>query len=424
MNSFLLSLGCGLCFCLPPCGDEAKTGKESDFVLHAELREALEGGPLVIEATLLYQGAQERKVDQPSSGSNIGLDVPAGWEYVVNVRGVPHGPRRVVWTIRPGERRTTLLFLHHNYPNAPSGKATLQVRWVLNEADNQPLVSPAPATLTIDIPRATDERVRALCQRLEDKLARNTGTQDEQKKVIREVINYLLYTKHAGLAPVAWRLIETGSGGYPIDDFLQRVYDAAEQKGAVNRRLVKLASDPDYHRLGDIFWYWRREEVAVSPEEMAPLLRSENLWTKALTYATFGDRCGKEWIERLLRDFREAHEPVPAELFGRLVAGLDDEDFAAREKATGELRRYGERAKVQLREALQHAPSAEAKRRMELLLDAIPEEPPPIVPITVGLLRNPKNPPARALFRLLTEGRTDSWATNEAKAILAERGSR
>jgi hypothetical protein len=242
--------------------------------------------------------------------------------------------------------------------------------------------------------------------------------------VTREVIDYVRYTKHAGLAPVAWRLVESPSGFDSMDDLLRLLYGATEQKGVVNRRLVKLACDPDYPELGDVFRYWRYEAVAFSAEELAPLLRSENLWTKALTYATFGDRCGEEWKARLLHDFREAHEQLPAELFGRLVKGLDDDDFAAREKATGELRRYGERAKVQLREALQRAPSAEAKRRMELLLDEIPEEPPLIVQIAVGLLRNPKTPAARTLFRLLAEGRTDSWATNEAKAILAERGSR
>ncbi len=415
MNPFLVVVACGLSFCLPTA-DGAAVANASDFVVQAELVEALQGGPLIVKVTLLYQGDEARKVDQSAIRSNLGLEVPEGWDFVPRARGVS-GPIRVVRTIAKGDRWTQTVFLHHQYANIASGKATLKVRWTLIAADGKPLIAPAAATLNIDIPAATKERVRDLCKRLEAKLDGDRG-----EEVVREVIDYIRYTKHAGLAPVAWRLIESPAGVYSIDDFLKMVYDATEKKGAVNRRLVKLARDPDYPQMGELFWYWRRQRVDVSAEEMAPLLQSKNLWTKALTYASFGDRCGKEWTEQFLHDFREAHAPIPVALFKRLVAGLDDNDYAAREKAMRELRQYGARGKVQYLEAIERAPAPEAKRRMELLLGDIPQDVPPIARTTFWLVRNAEDVPGRTLLHMLAEGQTDSWATREAKARLAEEG--
>jgi hypothetical protein len=43
-----------------------------------------------------------------------------------------------------------------------------------------------------------------------------------------------------------------------------------------------------------------------------------NVWVRALTYATFGKRCGRAWAERLLKDLKRLNGPVPADEFQRL----------------------------------------------------------------------------------------------------------
>src|SRR5262249_43516037 len=55
----------------------------------------------------------------------------------------------------------------------------------------------------------------------------------------------------------------------------------------------------------------------------------------------------------------------------RLLADLDDDSFAVRERATRALRTLGERAGPALRRALEGHPSPEVRRRVGLLLEEI-----------------------------------------------------
>src|SRR5205814_105388 len=55
----------------------------------------------------------------------------------------------------------------------------------------------------------------------------------------------------------------------------------------------------------------------------------------------------------------------------RLLADLDSNDFATRQKAMKELEHLGELVAPALRQALADRPSAEVKRQLELLLEAL-----------------------------------------------------
>jgi RNA polymerase sigma factor (sigma-70 family) len=59
---------------------------------------------------------------------------------------------------------------------------------------------------------------------------------------------------------------------------------------------------------------------------------------------------------------------VEPERLASLLADMDSDDFAAREKATAELERLGEAAEAAVRKALQGKPSAEVRRRGEAVL--------------------------------------------------------
>jgi hypothetical protein len=66
---------------------------------------------------------------------------------------------------------------------------------------------------------------------------------------------------------------------------------------------------------------------------------------------------------------RLAGLPTPDERrLARLLADLDDNDFAVRERATRELERLGKAAEPALRKALEGAPSAEVRTRVKALL--------------------------------------------------------
>lgn len=119
--------------------------------------------------------------------------------------------------------------------------------------------------------------------------------------------------------------------------------------------------------------------------------------------------------------------PVPdANLVARLVADLDDDAFATRERATHALEAAGEAAEPALRRALGATPSAEVRRRIETLLHK------PRWPVTapeelqalraVEALEHAGTPEARRLLEGLAGGTAEARLTREAKASLARLG--
>jgi WD40 repeat protein len=114
----------------------------------------------------------------------------------------------------------------------------------------------------------------------------------------------------------------------------------------------------------------------------------------------------------------------------RLIADLDGDEFATREKATAELEKLGIRAKPALRRALQGQASAEVRSRVKRLLErlgspheALPE--PELIRLrVVEALEANGSPEARQLLTELAEGSEDTPLKQEAKASLARLRSR
>jgi hypothetical protein len=106
----------------------------------------------------------------------------------------------------------------------------------------------------------------------------------------------------------------------------------------------------------------------------------------------------------------------------RLVADLDSDQFKSREEASLELERLGERAEPLLRQALENKPSAEVRRRVEVLLEklAMPERAAEQVRLLRGVqaLEYSGTPEARKLLQALAQGAPEARLTREAKAAL------
>jgi WD40 repeat protein len=122
---------------------------------------------------------------------------------------------------------------------------------------------------------------------------------------------------------------------------------------------------------------------------------------------------------------------VDRQSLARLVADLDSDQFATREKATAALEKLGELAEPALVKALQGRPSLEARRRAERLLGRIAEQhgavPSPErlrVLRAVELLEQAGTPGAKDLLEALAGGTPEVWLTREAKAALRRLGRR
>src|SRR5262249_54186961 len=118
-----------------------------------------------------------------------------------------------------------------------------------------------------------------------------------------------------------------------------------------------------------------------------------------------------------LRPVPPADRRIPA-----WIADLDHNDYAVREGASAALEKLGEQARPTLRQALAKEPSAEARRRMEELLDKLEVQRPS--PERVRLMRqlavveHMDTREARQLLEALAKGVSGAWLTEEAKAAL------
>jgi hypothetical protein len=117
----------------------------------------------------------------------------------------------------------------------------------------------------------------------------------------------------------------------------------------------------------------------------------------------------------LLRQLLSPVAEPDARRLTRLIAGLDDEHFAARQEASAGLERLGDAAEPALRRALRNHPTAEAGRRMEELL----------VRYEAGRLRASRavevaehlgSAEARRLLEDLARGAPGAWLTEQARA--------
>lgn len=105
----------------------------------------------------------------------------------------------------------------------------------------------------------------------------------------------------------------------------------------------------------------------------------------------------------------------------RLVADLDSDDFASREKASEQLAQRGALAEPILRLSLAQKPTLEARQRMQLLLEKIERQPPSGETLrrlrTLQVLEK-SGAEGHRLLRELAGGAEEAWLTRESKAAL------
>jgi WD40 repeat protein len=126
----------------------------------------------------------------------------------------------------------------------------------------------------------------------------------------------------------------------------------------------------------------------------------------------------------LLRERLRADNLSASPDLDRLIANLDDEHFAVREKAQRELERLEERADSALRRALDAKPSLEARRRLQRLLARLAQKSADLGPLAIGQLRAVRlgeqigTYEARAVLERIAVGSADTALARDAGAAL------
>jgi RNA polymerase sigma factor (sigma-70 family) len=124
---------------------------------------------------------------------------------------------------------------------------------------------------------------------------------------------------------------------------------------------------------------------------------------------------------RLLREHLRPAAAMAGDV-NRLLADLDSNEFAVREKASAKLAELGEDAESALRQVLEGKPSAEVRRRVEGLLNKLEREPLSGEPLrqarALEALEHCGTPEARRLLESLAQGAPEARLTREARTAL------
>jgi WD40 repeat protein len=160
-----------------------------------------------------------------------------------------------------------------------------------------------------------------------------------------------------------------------------------------------------------------------------PRARLEHLWAELAGGQDGGARAGKrlaatsEEAIPFLKD-RLRRAATAEDRARRLIADLDDDDFAVREKASRALEALGPEAAFPLRLALQGSPSPEARTRIQKALDKMQTPQgeqgfhPRSVSLSLAVLEEIGTPDARQVLEELSKGPASSTVTREAGAAL------
>jgi hypothetical protein len=124
----------------------------------------------------------------------------------------------------------------------------------------------------------------------------------------------------------------------------------------------------------------------------------------------------------LLKDRLQPADAADPRLVARLIAALDGELFAVRQRASAELEKLGDSAHGALVRSLAASPSPELRRRIEALLGTNGgriKSPTTLRGLrAVEVLDHLGTPEARALLRELAKGAADAHLTTAAQAAL------
>ena len=169
----------------------------------------------------------------------------------------------------------------------------------------------------------------------------------------------------------------------------------------------------------------RFQERRLSTEELRRCWDDLALSDAARAYRSIVALSGspKEAIE-FLKDRMPPLTTTDPKRVAPLLAALDSEQFAERDKAMSELEKLGLAVEPALRKALDTKPSLEVRQRIESVLEKLAAGPRLRFLRALEVLEQIATPEARHVLEALSQGSAELWPTQEAKASLTRLAAR
>lgn len=410
------------------------------FTLEASVVTAIEGGPIVVKATLKFTGPHPITFDcpEPERCFNPIVRGPKSWspDSTFSRAGFSVGPREAIpdrCTLKSNTTLSHYLRVHRDYENAPVGAAKLKLTWSVlharavlgKEKEKRNSVAGSEQswnvrlekTIDVSVEANTRDAMRKLCERLMGELEKGTDRIDTSKMVWAHLDDS---KPRQEFLPIAIGLLDVDE--QPIHA-LWYIY-----KQLPNDRDGNTTAVGDYlsrkHPLGfvSVFDFWERYQPQHSPsrEQVVALFgRAQNTWVKALLSAKFGDYLTKRDHGQAKSAVTKAVWSEPSQDFNRLLAQLGDDDFRVRESASKAMASMDEDAEPMICTALSKQKSAEVIERLRKVLDVVVKKNPNSQSLrAVAAIGRIKSPEAKDLLQALAEGPMDLRCSQLARELV------
>jgi hypothetical protein len=320
------------------------------YDLNVQVVEALEGGPVILDATLTSRRDRVVTLSRTTRSASR-CRAPESWLNLLQFQC--GGTERRPIDLEPGESLTERHLLHVDFASKfPAGKHSITVFWPLRIPQTGELRALPFKTVEVTILPATPKNLAEFEHRLNMALD-SIPADDNLVPRLRDLYDRVVQTPHKSLVPFELKLLDkylvVGNGGGLVETIFR-----AEPKQAhdifINRLLAKNQSGypavvfdvwssarfesqliVDRERWSQILtgylmnWNppWLLNDIARligtscydAPRRLLPddglnrLSQAEDFWIRILTFANFADRLDKDWQETLLRDVA-ARRPV------------------------------------------------------------------------------------------------------------------
>ncbi len=239
----------------------------------------------------------------------------------------------------------------------------------------------------------------------------------------REAHNWLLKTQRNELCPVAIAMLDIAPDGDALRFSLDYLRNCTGSADTINQLIVnELVKAPLLS--SKVFKYWK--DSVISPPtsgQIRDLLNSPNIWMRMLASTAFPSCVAKTTKELITRDLVEAVAPHSSVEFLELIAQLDDDRFAIREKATRRLIARGNEFEAMIvnskRDGLR---SLEVESRLDRVLHEIEcnEQCPPEYRV-LDALSEMKTDEANRILELISNGPPGLRIAKRARVLCEDR---
>jgi hypothetical protein len=297
-------------------GGQSRSAAADLFTITTQPVHALEGGPVILKATIRYQGTDSMKIRDWRIARNSGFFVTAPPSWKEREDNVAWGAI-VSKEIKPGDSFVETVYVHHEFSAIPAGKAKLKLEWpvfqLINFQDKEGFsfakVAVPTAELEVDIAKADSQRLTALAKQVATALS--DPTLDLQRE--REIANTILWVKHPVLLPSCLELLKprpTGEQYRKLRSFPAFLETWSVESDEVKQKLVDFLRDFGTDYDGPILDFWRSQQVGLTAGQVATIMQSRNISIRVRTCSYYPDLCPAGTRELLLRELGDLRREV------------------------------------------------------------------------------------------------------------------